>query len=367
MSVGAAAPPPPPFSDPDRPPADYHRYPSDFDMIDTEEELEHWVHLRDRLEVCGMELRDCYERCNNSALKHQIWHRNLANSAALFGTAAVMLAVFQLAFPELVEELKVWRIPLLEIVSAVAAAFAVAVGLGVVGKSQWLLKRHEAERLRLLKFRFLLDPNTWNANAQQNTLRDDLQGKTRKVLDLTPHAFEEWAEELGPLLPPASPHSCPLVDEPLRQLVEYYRAKRLVYQRKYFQSRVRRYVPLSFLTGWLAPTLFFASVAAVLVHFGLDVWAEGTSNPAWNHVFLFAAALLPVAGAGIRTLVAAHEFGRNKVRYRAKEVVLGYTDEHLRNAVGADDKLREMEFCEQTLELEHLEWSRLMTETEVFP
>ena len=32
-----------------------------------------------------------------------------------------------------------------------------------------------------------------------------------------------------------------------------------------------------------------------------------------------------------------------------------------------EDKLRDMGFCEQTLDLEHREWGRLMIESEIMP
>jgi hypothetical protein len=86
-----------------------------------------------------------------------------------------------------------------------------------------------------------------------------------------------------------------------------------------------------------------------------------------SHVFIFLAAALPTVGAGIRTVRAAHEFARNKVRYRAKEVGLTHMDKVLLRGTGPEAKISDMEFCDRALELEHREWARLMNETEVFP
>ena len=124
---------------------------------------------------------------------------------------------------------------------------------------------------------------------------------------------------------------------------------------------------MAWLTGWLAPLLFFLSVAFVLLHYGIEHFVHVENSHEIGRLFIFLAAALPTVGAGIRTLTAAHEFGRNKVRYHAKEAVLNHADEHLREAKDADARLLDMEFCEQTLELEHREWARLMIETEVFP
>ena len=94
----------------------------------------------------------------------------------------------------------------LETVSALAALVAVVLGLFIAFKARWLLERHKAERLRLLKFGFLLDPDVWCdddrfANRVQQ-LRDDVQQVSR----MTAHDFREWTEELGTITisrPPA--------------------------------------------------------------------------------------------------------------------------------------------------------------------
>ena len=109
------------------------------------------------------------------------------------------------------------------------------------------------------------------------------------------------------------------------------------------------------------------SVVFVLVHYVIEHFVHLELVHEFGHIFIFLAAALPTVGAGIRTLTTAHEFARNKVRYHAKEAVLIHADGHLKDAVEADLRLFDMEFCEQTLELEHREWARLMIETEVFP
>src|SRR5262245_12696422 len=119
----------PKHCDPDNPPAGYREYRDWFDMDDTEEELAYWNHLRPRLEVCKDEILRAYHAADTEALRHQKRHRRLANAAAFFGTVAVLLAIFQAAFHELVERLAGWSVATLETVSAVAALIAVIIGV----------------------------------------------------------------------------------------------------------------------------------------------------------------------------------------------------------------------------------------------
>jgi hypothetical protein len=356
-----------PCCNPDEPPENFRAYPRDFDMDDTREQLAWWPLLQNPLEICAREVVPAYKRADAAALRHQDRHRKLANLAALFGTAAVLLAIFQLAFQEIAEQLGMGEIPTLETVSALAAFIAVVLGLLIAIKARWLLERHKAERLRLLKFHFLLDPDIWREDDPVTNTVTQLRDSVAQVSKMTAHDFREWVEELGKTPIPAQRGSSAASPQGLAQLVDYYRAKRLVYQRVYFENRKRRMVPLAWLTGWLAPLLFFCSVASVLVHFVVEHFVHLENSHEVARLFIFLAAALPTVGAGIRTLTAANEFARNKVRYHAKEAVLIHVDEHLKSATDADARIRHMEFCEQTLEMEHREWARLMIETEVFP
>jgi len=357
----------PPFCNPDEPPKNYRDYPRDFDMVDTPEQRAWWPLLRGHLEICEREVLPAYKQADAGALRHQDRHRKLANAAALFGTAAVLLAIFQLAFPEIVEQRGVGDVPTLETLSVLAALVAVGLGLLIALKARWLLERHKSERLRLLKFHFLLAPYVWCEDDRFAKHVQNLRDSVQQVGQMTAHDFHKWVKELGKIAIPRPPRSCTADAEAFRQLVDYYRAKRLVFQRVYFENRKRRNVPLAWLTGWLAPLLFFLSVAFVLLHYAIEHFVHVENSHEIGRLFIFLAAALPTVGAGIRTLTAAHEFGRNKVRYLAKEAVLNYADKDLREAKDADARLLDMEFCEQTLELEHREWARLMIETEVFP
>jgi hypothetical protein len=355
----------PPFCDPDQPPARYSDYPLNFDMHDLPDHLAYWPLLRERLERCSKVLSSAYDVAERTALQHQEGHDWLTLLAAGFGTLAVLLAIIQLAAPGF-GDIGNLNLTVFELSSALAAGAAVYMIFRTV-KNRWQLGRHKAERLRQLKFAFLIDPETWCGDDALNRQVDKLSADAKNVVAMTSDQFQKWAAELDRPERPLEPRACPLDSDTLDQLVEYYRAKRLVFQKLYFDDRSKRNDARDWFTGPLAPWLFFLSVACILVHFFLDRFPEGSGIDKLGRWFIIGAVALPTFSAGIRFYCATHEFARNKVRYRAKEVGLTHLDEVLQRSSGADAKIRDIEFCEHALGLEHREWSRLMIETEVFP
>jgi hypothetical protein len=364
----------PRFCNPDDPPGRHEDYRQDFDMEDTEQELDWWPLLRKPLEICKRKVLKDYKEADEEARKHQGRHCKLAHVAAVFGTAAVLLAIYQLAFVKHTEQpghsaaqLRLSDAPTLEVISAFAALIAVVLWVIIAIRDRWLVARHKAERYRLLKFRFLLDPDIWCDDDRFSIKVNQLFEKVEKVSQMRAREFREWVEELGPITVPQPPKACTADAEALRQLVDYYRVKRLVYQRVYFESRKRQSVPPAWLTGWLGPLLFLASVLFVFLHLVFDRIVHIENSHEIGRIFIFLAAAIPAFGAGIRTFTGAHEFARNKARYHANRAALAHVDDHLKESKDADAKLRDMEFCELILGLEHCEWARLMSETEIFP
>jgi hypothetical protein len=79
---------------------------------------------------------------------------------------------------------------------------------------------------------------------------------------------------------------------------------------------------------------------------------------------LFLAACFPVAGAAVRTLRTAHEFGRNALRFRATAQKLGQLEAKLQKEDSPRAKLEVLQEAEQVLEVERREWLRLMVDAE---
>jgi uncharacterized membrane protein YhaH (DUF805 family) len=362
---------PPPLCNPGSPPKTYGSYPLDFDMIDTPEQIAHWPLLRKPLEACASILLPVYLEIDKRARRHQTWHRWLANTAAVAGTLAVVMGIAQLAFPEEIEGLEVPQVELVAIVLACVAVILML--LRFTGKAPWLLERHKAEWLRREKFRFLMDRAAWldpqgldgeiaKLRKHVAELRDTKERDDREWID-----FKEWAEVGGEPLELQAGAPYQIDPEVLAQLVSYYRSKRLIYQKLYFESRANKNTQWAGMTSWLGPALFFASVLCVLAHFILEVSSHKSGASGVSQALIFLAAFLPALSAGVRSVRAAHEFERNRVRYHAKAFVFDHKDKVLQRESRTDEVLRNIHFCERVLELEHLEWARLMQEAECTP
>jgi hypothetical protein len=338
------------------------------DMHDSPQDTSPGQPLRDALILCQNTVEVGYRRADASALRHQRYHHLLTITAAIFGTTAVLLAIVQLSglFPGM------WPVQL----SGIAVAFAlIAVITGLVSSQRlsWLLERHRAERYRLLKFRFLIDPALWGGEKDETKARmNRLTNEVNNIRVLNRQALRRWIDEDEvPEAPTPLLHS-KTNESTVRDLIEYYQKKRLDVQTDYFAGRARRNVRMHRYTWFLPPLFFFSSVLAVSGHFIYDIFASArglqaevtTSN--LFVLFVVLAAALPVIGAGVRSLRTAYEFARNNSRFRAKLVALSRLAERLRQENDPEAIFRDLWSCEQIMESEHREWLRLMIEGEWF-
>jgi hypothetical protein len=333
------------------------------DMLDTDEELdERWKALAEPLKQCKKVIVPAFQEADLAALAHQRRRRRLTELGAICGTVAVLFAIVQLAFPRLVEG---HLLVVLEVLAVLAAAGAVAMGAVSLLLAKWLVERHKAERLRLAKFRFLIDPAVWSgdpAAASQRLQR--LEEEVQRIVSLTARDMHEEIKKENPPEPPPEPGPAQAIaPQTLAELVAYYRAKRLLFQRDYFRDRIKRNEAKDWWTRMLPPILFFVSVLAVLIHFVLDLMG-GHGPDQVSRICIVLAAALPAVAAGVREYRAAYEFGRNSSRYRAKEVALSRLDDILRDETDPWSKIRELWYSEEILEFEHREWCRLMMDTE---
>jgi len=338
------------------------------DMHDSPQDMPHSKPLRDALTLCRDTVEVGYRRADASAMRHQRYHRLLTITTAIFGTTAVLLAIVQLSglFPGM------WPVQLSGI-AVVLALIAVLTGLVSSQQFNWILERHKAERYRLLKFRFLIDPVLWSGERERVKARmERLAGEVADIAALDRQALNRWIDEDEvPEAPAPLPHS--KTDEnTVRGLIAYYQKKRLDVQMDYFATRARRNVRMHRYTWFLPPLFFFASILAVSGHFIYDIVASAhgshTEVATANLFVLFVvlAAAFPVVGAGVRSLRTAYEFARNNSRFRAKLVALRRLAERIRQENDPEAIFRDLWSCEQILESEHREWLRLMIEGEWF-
>jgi hypothetical protein len=339
--------------------------PSDFDMNDTEDDLERWKVLAGPLGTCRSVLWDAFREADAAAQKHQGRHRWLTLAAAVAGTSAVLFAIVQLGYRPL-RDLAGLEWP--EMLAVAIALIALAVGLYSSLQINWLLERHKAERLRLAKFRFLVDPRHWRREgpAVSSEVEALLRADVERIRNLKERDLRAWSEVEDFPAPPAPANPEELDRDAIAVLLGYYRVKRAVFQKEFFRRRARRHKLLDKITRPVSLVLFLVSVLAVSIHFGIDILEgePGLSRP--SRFFIVLAAALPVLGWISRTLRTAFEFARNTSRYRAKRAALHHLTRILDNPDDPRTKLPSLWESETLLEYEHHEWCRLMIEAEWF-
>lgn len=301
-----------------------------------------------------------YWRANREALRHQRHHRWIANSAAVLGALAVILAIFQLAFT-------IPNSATLEVVAAALAAAAVVFGVWAGLMDEWLVERHRAERIRLLKFRSILELALISGtDAEFQAWEERITREMNRIKHELP---DRWSEEDKLTDEPSWTGKIRANQDDLRALVDYYRSQRLDLQSDYFFRQARSNTEKDSRTRHLPPLLFGASILCALSHFVIDSLAEHgkiAAHPQATRILMLTAAILPVMGAAIRTYRGTREFSRNTTRFWAKYIQLEVRAARLNLATGPEDTLRELWQSESTLEQEHREWLRLMKEAEWF-
>lgn len=350
-----------------------------FDMVDSAEELAllaPFPVLRDALVFLGTAVAVPWRDADEKANRHQQRHTRLARTAVATGTGAIVLAVVQLGLKQSWPALTAVA-GLLEFITVVAGVASVFMGHWARSDRKWLQYRHQAERLRMLKFRALASPDLWNGSVAP--WREQV---TSEVKDI--HATddfrktEEWSGRDQPesAVPTAVGAAAPL--EVRQALVTYYLGKRLRYQQAYFASKgakARKHWTVRWrgYRGWL----FVATIGCVLFHFGAD-WAAGWTEQqalneaarAWAVASLWGivcAAVLPVIGIGVRAWSAAFELSRKARSFAAKDDAMGKASQQL--GTGTEELsviLHHMAHDELFLEQEHREWLRLLLDAEWF-
>ncbi len=331
------------------------------DMTDSPVDVVTWPRLGEILTLCRDTVQAAYHRADRAAMHNQRHHRLITLFAIVFGTLAVLFAVLQLS--HLVDAS--WPLGM-EVVAALVAL--ISVGLGLVASQQvnWLLERHKAERYRLLKYRFLIDPRLWCSDAARAARIEQFRANLDGIDRLTKSELHCWIEEDEIPEVPDIPVDALVDRDALRELTDYYQRKRLDVQTKFFEDRWRRNVRRDVLTRHLPPALFFGSVWAALAHFAVDIVTGTHGELLVSRLLIVFAVVLAVLGAGVRTYRGAHEFARNTNRFRAKYLALTHLGDRLRQETDPAVIFRDLWYCEQILESEHREWLRLMIDAEWF-
>ncbi len=327
-------------------------------MIDTPEDFAKWPFLRHILGECRDVLIQTYVEANKKSGDAQKWHLHWVKAAAASATVAVLLAIVQLSGK---------HSPLIRVSELLAIGAAIiSFYIGNRTRKTWLLERHKAERCRFLKFGSLILPELYE---QETQLRESCIGQlgrhVNSVKNLSYADLENWM--FAALPSPPGRISLGSLQE-VRQLRDYYRAKRLDFQSDYFYRQARRSVRSDTFWRKILPRLFIASVLCVFFHALSELhevrWVQKLGW--WT---LLGAALLPVLSSGIRTWRSAREATRNMSRFRAKYLALNdlsskFAEIEIKNNAEVEIVVRDLWYAEQIMESEHREWLQLMMEAE---
>ena len=332
--------------------------------------------LRQALIAFKETLLPIYAAADQCAIKSQSRHRLIATLAAATGTLAVLFGIGELGCKSLGIPMSPW-VAHIEAVFLFACLVSVVLGLTAALQTGWLEERHKAELCRMLKFRLLARPELWCGRLEE--WRRQLSEETAAIRDIAGKSAKEAArrdQEQDPLpeIPPGI-----ISTGNLQVLANYYLAKRLDFQRAFYVSRVARYQERDRRLRHLPPLCFFASVAAALVNYIVQMCTRHPSGGSGETtvaarvgiLLLVFAAAVPMIGAGVRTYRMAYEFARSASLFQAKLNALDHFRQGLQHELAATALdpavvLGRLWQCEGFFEHEHQEWLRLMLEAEWF-
>ena len=263
-----------------------------------------------------------------------------------------------------------------EFLASLAAALSVFWGLKSALHHHWLLERHKAEQLRLLKYHSLLELAESSVSPELREWKDRLRHSIQQIERLEGSHLRKWLGENRSSREPARPGKSRLSDKYVKGLVEYYRRRRLDAQIAYFLGKAESEHERDWVTRLLPPLFFLVGIGFACAHFTLDLVItllekrHMVASPDWQHsvsiILIEAAAICPVLGSAIRTYRSAHESSRNTIRFRAAFIELERLSERLQMETDPAAILGHLRRCEEILEVEHRDWLQLMTEAEWF-
>jgi membrane protease YdiL (CAAX protease family) len=343
----------------------------DDDMFDSPEEIQAAGALKDGLTEWA-KLKQQYGDSDKEALHKQSLYRMLVTVGVFAGCAAVILAVVQLLggtglfkaiFDENAEKAAKVLVGL-EAFAALSACGIVIWGLSTKTHEHWLLERHRAERMRLLKFRSLLELASKGFAANELAAWNaDQDSKANEIQRMKEDGLKNWISVNSTSYDEFEPRDNCLSNDAASDLLKYFRRKRLSTQRNYFSGRADLASAKNWGTRKYPAILLLASFAFAFLHAGLDIRGKGSSPLAY--IFVALAACLPVAGSAIRTYRNAYEFARNSLRFKASLNELDFRLGKVSSpGLAPKEILKQLWRIEDAFEREHREWLRLMVEAE---
>jgi hypothetical protein len=337
-----------------------------------------------------------FRDADKEAQRHRKKYQLISQGAVWSGLAAVVIGLLEIVIS--IDHPPLLELP--ELAAAVTCVFFILWGTYSKPKENWLLARYQAENLRLLKFKTLLDSRFWCEDTEQfdevgetpsDHVRNDVLAAIRSLKGLI---YEDVAERAAQgVIPDVSeihcPDSCP---EELQEIIHYYCKKRLTTQMNYLAHHSGTEGERRSISHMLMSITFFISFGFILIHLSLDlghllviVFANhklGTGffqslvlfykgpreatevHPLIASVLVAIAVLGPAFVAGIKTYRASREFERNALRHRATLHSLESLNQEMSKAKNLSRKFRIARSCELILEFDSSEFMRLLREVE---
>jgi len=336
-----------------------------YDLDDDDADLARWPKLRSLLVIAREILLPVYLASDAAGMRQQQRHSWLVLLGAIFGTLAVLCAIFELS-----DVIPISRsvLSIVELIAASIAIVVVVLGIYSALHPDWLLQRFLAEQCRFVKFHLLLNPAVWYGRTGEE-MRSTVEAMSQSLRNPDEHVIHEWVTWRIQIAKRFEPLTKDIPADVVEEIVDYYKAKRLQNQQQYFDRQAKRRHRWERWTRNVSPACFFLSIVAAFSHF-LFEWLAGEEHHGWLHflagVFVLLAAALPVLAMGVRTFRAAHEFGRNKLRFEGMSYFLSeilVLAEAQETPSSVMPLLREAEIA---LDSEHRAWLRLMVEAEWF-
>jgi hypothetical protein len=339
-----------------------------------------YLPLLNALKLAEELILDKFREADERAKTFRSKYQNISLGAVLAGLFAVLLGICEIVLPHVWPVVSELRLAGFEFVAAVICLTLIFVGTIGKPKNQWLLARYQAENLRLLKFKTLMDSRLWCEEPEQidrsgETPPDHVRAEVRDaVRALHGLVYEDVAERAAQgVIPDVSEIHCPdSCHEALQEIIQYYRDKRLATQMDYLAAKSDEEESGGRVWRLATSIFFFVSFGLVLFHMPFVFKADKVKDPdCWKgpyyllpSLLLLGAALLPAMVAGIRTYRASREFERNALRHRATLHSLEGLNVEMGKAKSLPRKFRIARTCELILEFDSCEFMRLLREVE---
>ena len=148
-------------------------------------------------------------------------------------------------------------------------------------------------------------------------------------------------------------------------MVRYYHRTRLSTQLEYLNKQYPDERESNRCSKPWGPRLFYTSVVAVIGHFLLN-HGSAEWKQSWLTPLIAVAVGLPALAASLRIHRDTREYGRNSLRHHATYNALHELSDQLMEEQSPDGIFRIVGLCEQILESDTREWTRLFSESEWF-